>query len=521
MLVRVGLGQSRFNVPGLAADSRGVALGRQWVARFGALDRLVSFMRLWSAEQIIDDVAAGLRIVQVRRETGAREVILTFSVTSTAMADAAARAARMAGGQCFTGSGKQFVAYRDGRAPLGYDVAAIEPSGTSDFVLYGQDQTTRHAHLSDLPLDKLLMRLDLQRDATSAKTRRQDIDGPLFLRVRRGLGPMVVEYLNRAQRLFPELSVKATVCETDASSRFEHATSFWLFRLEGLPPRLFRVLSGTPGLDLFAPVLDHVAIAVGYHHPIHLSGCRRQFPDDKLFLFAAAPGALTVMSPAPVLVPLADLVRFVGGVNDLIPGAQAQTSAATSRALVNARPAPIAEWRVPIRLEAAPSGEGRAVATLIPWRQSSWLRSLVYALPPTALRGYRVGLLERGLLILGPGTLDGFPFGRLFHAPASGLLVPLGWTVRPAVPPELLAARLGAADGAVILFENADLPPVRIAASVLLPLEARILADSAEPGVLQISLATGKPSALPHVALSDIEIENQAVGLMPLWRLGR
>ena len=142
MLQRVGMGQVRFNVPGLSADGRGVVAGRQAVLRFSALDRLLGFLRLWSSEQALDDLQPGLRVVQVRTPGGIREVLVSLPVPSLPLADAVARAARTAGGQCFTGAGKHFVQYRDPRAPLGYDVLSLEAvDASADFVLYGVDHT--------------------------------------------------------------------------------------------------------------------------------------------------------------------------------------------------------------------------------------------------------------------------------------------------------------------------------------------------------------------------------------------
>src|SRR6266516_2773373 len=100
MLQRVVLGQTRFNLPGLAADPRGVVVGRQL-----------------SAEQSIDDLQPGLRIVYARGGAGTREAIVQLPIVSPGLADVVAHAARLAGGQTFTGTGKQFVQYRDARAP--------------------------------------------------------------------------------------------------------------------------------------------------------------------------------------------------------------------------------------------------------------------------------------------------------------------------------------------------------------------------------------------------------------------
>jgi len=162
MLQRVVLGQTRFNLPGLAADSRGVVIGRQLVARFAAIDRLVAFLRLLSAEQSIDDLQPGLRIVYARGGAGTREAIVQMPIASPGLADVVAHAARLAGGQTFTGTGKQFVQYRDARAPFGYDVAVLSEA-EGDLILHGAEQVVAYRVESELPLAKLLLRLSLVR----------------------------------------------------------------------------------------------------------------------------------------------------------------------------------------------------------------------------------------------------------------------------------------------------------------------------------------------------------------------
>src|SRR5213075_2852103 len=99
MLQRVVLGQARFNLPGLVADARGVVVGRQLVARFAAIDRLVAFLRVLSAEQSIDDLQPGLRIVYARGGAGTREAIVLMPVGSPGLADVVAQAAAWRGGR--------------------------------------------------------------------------------------------------------------------------------------------------------------------------------------------------------------------------------------------------------------------------------------------------------------------------------------------------------------------------------------------------------------------------------------
>ena len=128
MLQRVALGQVRFNLPGLTVDARGVVGGKQLAVRFAAMDRLVAFFRALAAEQSLDDLQPGLRIVYARGTAGTREavVFLPASTSSSQLGDVVARAARLGGGQCFTGAGKQDLAVAldaarvvPGREPFG------------------------------------------------------------------------------------------------------------------------------------------------------------------------------------------------------------------------------------------------------------------------------------------------------------------------------------------------------------------------------------------------------------------
>ena len=117
MLERVGAGQTRFTIPGLTVDSRGVATGRQMVVRFTALDRMIAFLRLWSGEQALEPSDSSLRLVYARVAGGPRDALVMLSLPSATLGDAVARAARLAGGQCFVGGGKHFVQHRVRRAP--------------------------------------------------------------------------------------------------------------------------------------------------------------------------------------------------------------------------------------------------------------------------------------------------------------------------------------------------------------------------------------------------------------------
>jgi hypothetical protein len=496
MLQRVVLGQVRFNMPGLVADARGVVVGRQLVARFAAIDRLVAFLRVLSADQSIDDLQPGLRIVYARGGAGTREAIVLMPIGSPGLADVVAHAARLAGGQTFTGTGKQFVQYRDARAPFGYDVSVLSDIA-GDLILHGSEQTVPYRTETELPLAKLLLRLSLVRtDRRGAGGLLPD--GPIYVAARRGLGPVLAGYLHRAATGDGGLGAAAALCDSSTASAFAASESFWLFRVERLPARMHGLLTRTPGLDVFVPVTDNVAVAAGYRHPIHLGSCRGSFPGDRLHLFS--PGGVTEVSPLPVLAAIEDIVRV------RTPEARTATVAAKGRP----------ELALALRLQPSGRSTGPTVAALVPWNRVPWLQRLCYALPTSALRTYRVAPLERGVLVRANDMLEGIPFGTLFELAAPDVLVPVGMRLSPAVSPALLVERLGATDGATVVFPDRDSPPFRVPADVLVPLELRVL------GALTPVVADRTADSLREEPIAEpVEIENRPMGPMPLWGLRR
>lgn len=493
MLERVAVGQVRFNLPGLTLDGRGVAAGRQMAVRFGAVDRLVSFLRILSSEQSLDDVPGGLRILFVRSGAGLREVVTLMALPSTGWGDAAARAARSAHGEAYTGGGRHLVLWRDSTAPLGWDLSA-PPTEAGDVVLHGLDGASPCDIESELSLQKLLLRLEPQRDPSV----REPPGDELYLTVRRGLGPTVAAYMMRS-------GVRAAAALVDAGTgegAFGRGRSVWLLRLAGAPRRMSGLLAATPGFELFVPAGAHVAVAYGYRHPIHLDACQSVFPADQMVFFTAH-GAPLVVAPMPPLAPVQDIVEIKAPslVDPRLVGLKASV------------PPPLS---VPLQLVAGKAGRARVCAALLPWSQASWLRRVCYALPGTTLAGHRVALLERGLLVLSPADLAGLPFGTLLEEAAPSVLVPAGHKITPAVAPDLLAARTGATGGAFVVFPGAGEPPFRVPGAALVPLERHLLAEldiAAESSSERIVVTATEPV--------PIDIENEHLGPMPLWGVGR
>jgi hypothetical protein len=269
MLSPVGFGQARLTLPGLLPDARGVVAGRELVARFPTLDRLVWFLRLLSGEPGPDELWLGMRILHGRSAMGLREALALMPNPPGQAADLVARSARSAGGQCFTGTGRHYVQYRDARAPFGYDTAEVSHDG-ADVTLYATDSTASYRIVGEVPLERLIFGLEPRRRPGALESLIPVGPGTMvYLTVRRGLGGRIIEHLVRAG-----VRAEASLCEPERPSAFGVSTSYWLIRIEELPPRLAALAARTPGVVPFTPVLDNVLVATGHAHPLHLEALR-------------------------------------------------------------------------------------------------------------------------------------------------------------------------------------------------------------------------------------------------------
>jgi hypothetical protein len=155
------------------------------------------------------------------------------------------------------------------------------------------------------------------------------------------------------------------------------------------------------------------------------------------------------ITPRPNFVALGDLVRI--------------RPAASEEPRSTGVPAATDPLVVPLRLEAVTEGPPRPRAVLVPWAQSGWFRRLLFALPASSLRSYRVAFLEMGVLVLASDRMEGIPFGQLLEELIPGALVPVGARLRPALSPDLLAERLGISEGSLCVFPALGAPPFRVA----------------------------------------------------------
>ena len=132
MLEPVSLGQGRTHCPGLAADERGVVMGRRLALLFPDVARAVGFFRSYSREVALDEILSSLEIVEAVSERGGREIMVRFEASGSYVADRAAQAARMHKGRAFTGTEVHYVpGFVSGGAGLKHDCPPSRGIGKS------------------------------------------------------------------------------------------------------------------------------------------------------------------------------------------------------------------------------------------------------------------------------------------------------------------------------------------------------------------------------------------------------
>ncbi|HTM19459.1 MAG TPA: hypothetical protein VL172_03095 [Kofleriaceae bacterium] len=493
MLENVALGQSRFVTPGVAPDPRGVVLGRYGVLLFPTLEGVVSWFRLYSAESSLDELLAGMAIHRVRTPLGSREMLVRMPATSSYAMDRAARCARLVGGVTFTGTAKHFVQYRDDRSPYGYDAVDVQalPQGT-EFMLHGVDFAQAYARDGDLGFDKLLFRLSLRR-IPGGEVLRTDERQELLLVVARGLGDGVIRYLwrNRVDAEAALVSPRGDSAFTELGGR----QSYLVIRARELPQRILDLFVATPGIDVFRSITPQVAVQVGWAHPIDLSSCASVFDASKFYLFWGGGDRVDVIDGPLEPARIEHLTKIDLDLGKAVEQAHGSTAEA----------APVG---VAIRLSPSLAPPRRVIAALVPGAQAAWLKRLVYFLPPTALRGHRVAVTDRGVLLVASEDIDVVPLGQLLSELAPGLLVPLGMDVVPRVSPDVLARALGHGSGLITVFPHEG-GPFQVQESALVPLERRALAKVEVERAEGIDLSVAAPD--------QPSVWNQAVGRFALW----
>ncbi len=499
MLERVALGQSRFMTPGVAPDPRGVLLGRYGVLLFATLEGLVSWFRLYSAESSLDELLPEMEIAQLRTALGSREMFVRIPATSSYAMDRAARCARLVGGSTYTGTSKHFVKYRDDRSPYGYDAVEIHALPRDAYLMiHGVDFTQTYAREGQLAFDRLLFRLSLRRTPGGLDLA-SDERSELVLAVARGLGDGVMRYLWR-NRVAAEVGLVRPAGDS-AFSDPGADPRYLLMRVRSLPARILELFFATPGVDVFRWAAPKVAVQVGFAHPIDLSSCASVFEGDRVHLFWG-------QSHRGGRVDRVDLIEGPIELSGIEHFTRVRIAAEDPKLSGSIGIEELDDVGVKIRLASSLMPSRHVVGTLIPLDQRHLLKRLVYFLPQTILRGHRVVMTERGVLLVSHERIDTIPLGQLLTEMAPGLLVPLGMELVPRVAPAVLADSLGHGAGLLTVFSHHE-GPFQVPESALEPLERRSLAG------IEITQATVIDARLDPAG--DPKVVNDPVGRFALW----
>ncbi len=489
MLEHVAHGQTRFLTPGVAPDPRGVLIGRFGVLLFPSLEGAVSWLRLYSAESALDELLPGLEIENWATPLKSRVTAIRIPAASSYTLDRAARCARLAGGRIYTGTSKHFVKYRDDRSPYGYDAAELAmPSSDCDFVCHGEDFVQTYKRVGEISFERLLLRLSLRRVPGKI-----DVPGELLVMSALGLSQGVVHYLWRNR-----VAAEAALIRPRAASTFEQRdrSDLMALRVYNLPDRILDLFLATPGIDVFQLITDHVAVEVGYAHPIDLTSCASVFSPETFTLFWGERDRVDVIEGALQTTSIDKLTRVDIKTDE--PKATPSTFKAEEPATIG----------VELRLERSLSPPKNVRATLIPEEQHGWLKKLVFLLPQASLQGHRMALTERGILVFADDNIDVVPLGQLLVSVADRLLVPLGMDLVPRVSEEVLSLALGHGPGLITVFPS-DGGPFQIKESDLVPLERRSLA--------RLEVTNLRVQSVGAPAHEVPEIKNDPVGRFALW----
>lgn len=489
MLERVALNQTRFNVPGITPDPRGVVLGQKGLVLLPTVERLVSFFRVYGDQDSLDELLPTLSIRQVKTQLGTREFAASFDVASSYQMDRCAAIAKMLGGLALTGTSRHFVKYRDATSPMGYDADRLIPSG-GDIALYHDGFSQVYDTERELPFRGLVLRLSPRRVAASSEELPED----LILAVAPGLSGAVQGYLHRNGA-----EAEAALAEWPATSAFDEGPRrIFLYRCTGLPPRIVALMEATPGIEVYVPLADNVAVERGFRHPIHLPSCMSVFSDGGFYLFSGSRDRVDILAEVP---PFASVRNLTSLTVDLgrDPSRVGRGGRAGSDVTVALRLVPTSEpWR-------------RVYGVSIPWSRAEWLRRLVYTLPPRLLSHTKIHVSEARIVVVGEAGVEAIPLGTLLTRHSRAILVAAGYAFLPKVDPELLEEILGAKAGELHVFEPGEERPYVIEEDQLLPLGRRTVA----------ALAARRPEAIVAAPEEEpaADVRYDEIGAFPLWGL--
>lgn len=498
MLEPISLGQGRTHCPGLAADERGVVMGRRLALFFPDIARAVGFFRSYSREVNLDDVLASLCIQEAVSERGGREIMVLFEVAGSYTADRAAHAARMHKGRPFTGSEQHYVPYRDRRSPLGYDLGGPEElvADPGDLVLYTDGGPDRRSLGRTIALKDLVLGLS-PRPLTSSERETESYEA-LVVRCERGLSQELSRYLWSRQ-------VRATVRSAASAKKSlftGRAREVQLVRCEDIPRHVAQLLHQTPGMDVFVPVQPHLLVEWGFRHPIALESCGSAFEEDETVLFFGPPRRVERLIASGEEVDIKDLVdvtlRGPSGVIDRPE--QAECS-------------PVEALSVELKLARLPNASAATQALLIDLDRLPWFLKLIYMLPAAVLRSYEAVIAEPYIIVINRRGVHGIPFGEPMTEMYPQIFVPVGMQLLPRVDYELLREHLQIRPEKNLYFFPDEGHAFSVPQEILKPLSRAVVAgEQARASMVELK----SRSVVEQLEMPTVGHRRQ--GVFSLWR---
>jgi len=533
MLEPVARNKLSFRLAGLQQDGRGVVVGQTAMVMLLSVERVVSLVRLLSEELSLDDLLPSLRIEVAHNTLGASAYLLSFQCSDSLLLDRVARLARLVGAPLCIGAGQHFVAYRDERAPLGYDVSdpisdfgALGELGT--LALYTPSFSQPYRRGRELPLGQLLGQLQLLPlpggpRAQLAPPIVDRIDGgmsepsaaignELFLSCGRGLLDHLLRYLWH-HGVGGELLIPDGLPPPDSLAG-EPRQIEPLLRLHSPPLPLLLRLSSLPTVKLLRLEGSNLLVELGYAHPLRLSSLQSLFAPSDLFVFVGGKrGFLRARNPSRT-----PLVRMVSAqlLSDEDSGEALRPTPLQPRLLPTATSTP-PPLKISLQLVHKPSAASKfpPTGTLIAWSRLETLQRLLGLLSGESLRTLRAVGLPVGLLVFGGDTVQHLIAGQLLDELAPQVFVPRGWQLLPELPPSQLRALLSQSEDQLVLFVPGEAQPIAIAKSLAVPLSLRLLSVL----TTKVGEALLEPSAVrdPEAALLCEPVS--FFSTVPLWGL--
>ncbi len=503
LLEPVAAGQTRFRLHGLFVDARGVAVGREILAIFETIDRLVGFLGAYSEEMSLDELFLSMTLETGRREGGGRAFLLRCQGGDSYAVERIRRLASVVQSVTYTGAGSIFILPRDRQTPFGFDLAnpaeTVGAVGPDDVVAVSETYATRLRVIDRLDPIELVQRLSMRPQPIPGD--KIDNDPELcglremaLVLVSPGLSSRITSWLWRRQVAMA--GIRLSLRDGEPGSL--------LLRLRTPPGRILDILQAIPGVELFVPVSSRAAVQVGWRHPIHLASANACLPGDEMYLFRGR----------------ADRVERIPGSPKFVDGTYLVEHELSTRPPDDEEARLLAPEISTVSLSLRTTNVAREPSgVLIAWSQASMIGGLLYLLPPSVLRSCEFVTLKEGVLVLsergGGGRIGAsamIPLGRRMVEAAPGVLVPDGHELWPRVRPQLVRELLGLeAEELAVYPDDAAACAIRIPAAQRMPLDARAVRAST-PVLAEV--VSDPPGSLD----TDPTISNERLGRFALWR---